>query len=56
MIMPMFCLPGMMRRATKPMIAPTMMARMIDPITATPIVATHLIGAVSHGFPEPTDL
>src|ERR1700733_11642069 len=33
----MSCLPGITRRATTPMIAPTMRARIIDPIIATPV-------------------
>ena len=37
MTMPTFCLPGITRRATKPMTAPTMMASTIDPsIIAAP--------------------
>src|ERR1700759_5126598 len=39
MIMPMSCLPGMTRRATKPMIAPTIRVRIIVPTMAAPVLA-----------------
>jgi hypothetical protein len=53
----MSCLPGMTRRATKPMTAPTMRARIIDPIIAAPVVAAPGADTISHyGLPEPADL
>jgi hypothetical protein len=36
MMTPMLCLPGMMRRASAPMIAPTTIALMIVPIISAP--------------------
>jgi hypothetical protein len=53
----MFCLPGMTRRATKPMIAPAMRARIIDPIIAAPLLAVPGVDTISRcGFPKPVGL
>jgi hypothetical protein len=39
------------------MIAPTMRARIIDPIIAAPVLAASGVDTVSHyGFPEPAGL
>jgi hypothetical protein len=57
MTMPMFCLPGMTRRATKPMIAPTMRARTIVPTISARVIAAPQVDAIfDYGFPEPTGL
>jgi hypothetical protein len=50
----MSCLPGITRRATNPMIAPTIRARIIDPIIAAPVLSAPGVDTISHyGLPEP---